>query len=121
MIEKASSRGLVLAALGLSVLPAFGCSASSENYSNRPSANASPLVKWPTPAGNKPTDHTIRVPTTFDGEMMRYYGVDELEPGPDENPPPMFDLSDGAVLSNVIMGDPVEHGVLCRGSCTINN
>jgi hypothetical protein len=39
----------------------------------------------------------------------------------DDDQDPMFDLSDGAVLQNVIIGDPAADGVWCEGNCTFKN
>ena len=58
----------------------------------------------------------------FDGKMQRFYGVDDLgTSGQDEDQFPLFRLSDGAVLENVIIGDPAADGVHCYGSCTLKN
>jgi hypothetical protein len=82
----------------------------------------SPLVNWPKPTGEREVDATIRVLDHFDGKMQRFYGVDDLgTSSQDENQDPMFRLSDGAVLENVIIGDPAADGVHCYGSCTLKN
>jgi hypothetical protein len=85
-------------------------------------APSATLVKWPRPTGNKPVGTTIRVKNSFDGGMVRYYGIDELGTNDqDEHQGAIFDLDDGATLSNVILGDPAADGVHCNGSCTLNN
>ena len=82
----------------------------------------SPIVEWPKPTGEREVDATIRVLDHFDGHMQRFYGVDDLgTSSQDENQDPMFRLSDGAVLENVIIGDPAADGVHCYGSCTLKN
>jgi hypothetical protein len=82
----------------------------------------SPLVEWPKPSGEREVDATIRVLAHFDGKMQRFYGVDDLgTSSQDENQDPMFRLSDGALLENVIIGDPSADGVHCYGSCTLKN
>jgi hypothetical protein len=82
----------------------------------------SPLVNWPKPTGEREVDGTIRVLNHFDGKMQRFYGVDDLgTSSQDEAQDPMFRLSDGAVLENVIIGDPAADGVHCYGSCTLKN
>jgi hypothetical protein len=86
------------------------------------SPKASPLVKWPKPTGEVPMDETKRVYNHFDGKMQRFYGVDDLgTSGQEEDQYPMFRLSDGAVLENVIIGDPAADGIHCYGSCTLKN
>jgi len=85
-------------------------------------APPSTLVHWPRPTGNKSVPMTIRVKDSFDGHMVRYYGIDELGTNDqDESQGAIFDLADGATLSNVILGDPAADGVHCNGSCTLNN
>jgi hypothetical protein len=41
--------------------------------------------------------------------------------GQDESQDPIFRLSDGATLENVIIGDPAADGIHCYGSCTLKN
>jgi hypothetical protein len=82
----------------------------------------SPLVKWPKPTGEVAMDETKRVYKHFDGKMQRFYGVDDLgTSGQEEDQYPMFRLSDGAVIENLIIGDPAADGIHCYGSCTIKN
>ena len=92
-------------------------------YHNR-NPNQSPLVQWPKPTGEVQVDATIRILSGahFDGKMQRYYGIDDMATSSqDENQDPMFRLSDGAVLENVIIGDPAADGIHCYGSCTLKN
>jgi hypothetical protein len=92
-------------------------------YHNR-NPGPSPLVKWPKPSGEFQVDATIRVleGQVYDGGMKRFYGVDDMATsGQEEAQDPMFRLSDGATLQNVIIGDPAADGVHCYGSCTLKN
>jgi pectate lyase len=99
-----------------------GCGGMAEQVRENTQAATSPLVKWPTPAGEQAVDTTIRVRDVFDGKMQRFYGVDDLGTNSqDENQGALFELDDGAVISNVIIGDPAADGIHCRGACTINN
>lgn len=83
---------------------------------------SSPLVNWPKPTGEVALDSTKRVQDHFDGKMQRFYGVDDLgTSGQEEDQDPLFRLSDGAVLENVIIGDPAADGVHCYGTCTLKN
>jgi hypothetical protein len=80
------------------------------------------LVDWPKPSGNKAVSTTIHVKSSLDGGMMRYYGIDDLGTNDqDEHQGAIFNLDDGATLSNVILGDPAADGIHCNGSCTLNN
>jgi pectate lyase len=111
----------VLSTIGLVALTACGPEGPSFPRANTQPAQSA-LVEWPKPSGEKPVDATIRVLTHFDGKMQRFYGVDDLgTSSQDENQDPMFRLSDGAVLENVIIGDPAADGVHCYGSCTLKN
>ena len=85
-------------------------------------AAASPLVNWPKPSGERPTAQTIKVAGTFDGEMGRFYGVESLGTSDqNESQQPLFKLSEGATLANVILGHPAADGIHCKGSCTLRN
>ncbi|GIF15031.1 pectate lyase [Actinoplanes teichomyceticus] len=87
-----------------------------------PTATASASTTWPTPKGQKPVTATIEVTGSFDGGNLRYYGSGALgTASQDESQGPLFELADGATLSNVILGDPAADGVHCKGSCTLTN
>ena len=109
---------LALASFGLA-----GCGSNAPEFvrANTTPAHSS-IVEWPKPTGEVQVDGTIRVLDHFDGKGQRFYGVDDLgTSSQDENQDPMFRLSDGAVLENVIIGDPAADGVHCYGSCTLKN
>ncbi|MBG0856299.1 pectate lyase [Streptomyces spinoverrucosus] len=77
---------------------------------------------WPTAKGTKPVSSTITVSGTYDGGYQRFYGSGALGgSGQDEGQDPIFQLKDGAVLKNVILGSPAADGVHCLGSCTLQN
>jgi hypothetical protein len=77
---------------------------------------------WPTDTGSKPVSSTIPVSGTYDGKMKKFYGTGDLgTSGQDEDQGPIFELADGAVLKNVIIGTPAADGVHCKGSCTLQN
>jgi len=84
-----------------------------------------PVPQWPdleATAEQEVSHSIIVVGETFDGEMKRYVGVGALGTGDqDENQPPIFDLYNGAVLKNVILGAPAADGVHCSGSCVLRN
>ncbi|MEW1908377.1 pectate lyase [Kitasatospora sp. NPDC085895] len=81
------------------------------------------IPAWPTPQGaDVPLTATRKVAALFDGGGRRYVGKGVLGSGSQsENQPAMFELADGAVLQNVILGDPAADGVHCSGSCTLRN
>jgi hypothetical protein len=65
---------------------------------------------------------SIPVSGTFDGGMKRYVGSGALGTGgQSESQDPIFDLANGAVLKNVILGSPAADGVHCAGTCTLQN
>ncbi|MFC7343456.1 pectate lyase [Saccharopolyspora griseoalba] len=93
-----------LAAVGLVVAAAGGASAEAQ--------------------ADHPVGETIQVAAgeTFDGGGDRYYGTGDLGGGDqEEGQGPIFELADGAQLSNVVLGSPAADGVHCLGSCTLRN
>jgi len=100
--------------------PGAGGAARAERENTTP--RATPLVAWPTPKGERPVDRTIKVKGSMDGGLFRFYGVEELATNDqDEHQGAIFELEDGATLSNVILGDPAADGIHCRGACTLEN
>ncbi|WP_327314206.1 pectate lyase [Streptomyces sp. NBC_01235] len=77
---------------------------------------------WPTAQGSKAVSSTIKVSGTYDGKLKKFYGSGALGTSDqDESQGAIFELADGAVLKNVIIGTPAADGVHCRGSCTLQN
>ncbi|KOU55309.1 pectate lyase [Streptomyces sp. MMG1533] len=77
---------------------------------------------WPTANGSKAVPSTIKVSGTYDGKLTKFYGSGDLGgDSQDEGQDPVFQLADGAVLKNVIIGTPAADGVHCLGSCTLQN
>jgi pectate lyase len=77
---------------------------------------------WPTPTGQQNVSSTIQVSGTMDGKLIRYVGSGDLgDGGQDEGQDPLFNLANGATLSNVVLGSPAADGVHCAGSCTLRN
>lgn len=90
------------------------------------SAGAAPaaaaVADWPTPEGSQAVPATIEVSGTYDGGLKRFYGSGDLgDGGQDEDQDPVFELADGAVLKNVVVGSPAADGIHCLGSCTLQN
>ncbi|MYV49813.1 pectate lyase [Streptomyces sp. SID2888] len=83
---------------------------------------ASALPSWPTATKSVAVSSTIAVSGTYDGGLQRYYGSGSLgDGGQSESQSPVFNLADGAVLKNVIIGVPGADGIHCAGSCTLQN
>ncbi|MEU2199731.1 pectate lyase [Isoptericola sp. NPDC019482] len=74
---------------------------------------------WPSANGQQKVSDTIEVSGTLDGGMKRYYGISSGDQ--DESQPPIFELSDGETLKNVIIGTGAGDGVHCTGTCTLQN
>ena len=83
---------------------------------------SSNLCTWPTANGSQSVSSTINVSGTYDGGMKRFTGSGSLGGGGQtEGQPPMFQISNGGTLQNVIIGNPAADGVHCSGSCTLKN
>ncbi|MBO3744945.1 pectate lyase [Streptosporangiaceae bacterium NEAU-GS5] len=83
---------------------------------------SNPLPGWPTATGQQAVTASIQVSGTFDGHLVRYFGSGPLgSGGQDEGQDPIFNLANGAVLRNVIMGAPAADGIHCNGTCTLQN
>ncbi|MFI9148878.1 pectate lyase [Streptomyces sp. NPDC053367] len=85
-------------------------------------SSAGAASSWPTATGKKAVTGTIKVSGSYDGKYQRFYGSGALGgDGQDEDQDPVFQLEDGAVLKNVILGAPAADGIHCLGSCTLQN
>ncbi|MEV5433047.1 pectate lyase [Streptomyces sp. NPDC052701] len=85
-----------------------------------PSAGAA--SSWPAAQGSRPVSSTIEVTGTYDGGLKKFHGAGELGgSGQEEGQDPVFELADGAVLKNVVIGTPAADGVHCKGTCTLEN
>lgn len=74
---------------------------------------------WPAASGQQRVTATIKVNGTFDGRMVRYYGLSSGNQ--DEGQPPVFELADGSTIKNVILGTGAADGIHCRGTCWVQN
>ncbi|MFH8939419.1 pectate lyase [Streptomyces griseosporeus] len=85
-------------------------------------STAGAASSWPTAKGSQAVSSTIKVTGTYDGKLKKFYGSGGLGgSGQEEGQDPIFELADGAVLKNVIIGSPAADGVHCKGSCTLQN
>ncbi|MEU1043164.1 pectate lyase [Streptomyces sp. NPDC005551] len=83
---------------------------------------AGAATPWPDAKGSKAVPKTIEVSGTYDGKLQKFYGSGDLgDGGQGEGQAPIFELADGAVLKNVVIGTPGADGVHCTGSCTLQN
>lgn len=74
---------------------------------------------WPGATGQQKVSSTIKISGTRDLGMVRYYGISSGSQ--DESQPAMFELANGAVLKNVILGTGAGDGIHCVGTCTLQN
>ncbi len=80
------------------------------------------LASWPTATGQQSVSATIQVSGSMDGKLVRYVGSGDLgDGGQSEDQDPLFNLANGATLSNVIIGAPAADGIHCDGTCTLKN
>ncbi|GAA3890013.1 pectate lyase [Streptomyces lacrimifluminis] len=85
-------------------------------------SSAGAAASWPTAKGSKAVPSKITVSGTYDGRLKKFFGSGALANGSQkEGQDPIFELKDGAVLKNVIIGTPGADGVHCIGSCTLEN
>jgi pectate lyase len=86
----------------------------SPSPSRSPSRTSSPTPKaavvlagWPTPKGQEAVTATKPISGDFNGGMKRFYGSGDLGTGDQsEGQDPLFTLSNGATLRNVIIDAP---------------
>jgi hypothetical protein len=111
---------VAISEIGALPAPATASASPSSPATAAPTTAAPAAGAWPKPAGQEKVSATIDVPVTgLDGGMKRYHGIGDGGQG--ESQDPMFELADGAVLENVIIGAPAGDGVHCSGSCTLKN
>ncbi|MFG1990838.1 pectate lyase [Actinoplanes sp. NPDC048988] len=89
----------------------------------KPSTTAPTVAaSWPTPVSTTTLTATRKITGSVDGGNVRFVGGGDLGgDGQDEGQDPLFQLADGATLSNVIIGSPAADGVHCLGTCTLRN
>jgi hypothetical protein len=80
------------------------------------------VVELPAPTADEVVEETIEITEDFDGGGTRYIPGDGLGAGDqDEDQLAVFEVSDGATLSNVVIGSPGVDGIHCEGDCTLEN
>ncbi|MCO1658194.1 pectate lyase [Pseudonocardia sp. S2-4] len=73
----------------------------------------------PAATGQVAVAETIVVDGEFDGGLQQFSGVGDG--GQDEGQDPLFEVADGGVVRNVLIGAPGDDGIHCLGSCTLDN
>lgn len=95
-------------------------SSSSSSVTNPPVGSYYPGCEKPEPT------ETVQLPATrvvvagevFDGLNKRY---NLSGGGQGEGQPPLFDVQEGGVVRNVIIGSAAADGIHCKGNCTIDH
>jgi hypothetical protein len=86
---------------------------------NPTGGSSSTCTPWPAAKGTAVSLSATRsISGTVDLGMVRYTGWGGSQ---DEGQDPLFELSNGATLKNVIIGNPAADGIHCLGSCTLQN
>jgi hypothetical protein len=127
--RKTRRRGrLLLAAAFAGVLTAGGVTAlanaapADQPAAASEAARTGSVVEIPTATADEVVEETIEITEDFDGGGTRYIPGDGLGGGDqDEDQEAVFEVSDGATLSNVIIGSPGADGIHCEGDCTLEN
>ncbi|MFI5938193.1 pectate lyase [Actinoplanes sp. NPDC051494] len=72
--------------------------------------------------GDEVVTASIQVDGVFDGGGKRFIGGGDLgDGGQAEGQDALFELADGATLTDVVLGSPAADGVHCAGSCTLRD
>ncbi|ONK13821.1 pectate lyase [Streptomyces sp. MP131-18] len=122
--NRTTRRGRGLAAVFLAgALATTGLTALAQTAAAESPAPASAsVVEIPAATADEVVEETIEITEDFDGGGARYTPGDGLGGGDqDEDQLPVFEVSDGATLSNVIIGSPGADGIHCEGDCTLEN
>ncbi len=80
--------------------------------------SSSGCTPWPAAKGTQALTATRSISGTVDLGLVRYTGWGGSQ---DEGQDPLFKLSAGATLKNVIIGTPAGDGIHCEGACTLQN
>ena len=94
---------------------ATGGKATGGNPSGGSSSSCTP---WPAATGTQALTATRSISGTVDLGLVRYTGWGGSDA---EGQDPLFNLSNGATLKNVIIGAPAGDGIHCAGQCTLIN
>ncbi|KAH7706451.1 pectate lyase [Aphelenchoides avenae] len=78
-------------------------------------------AQFPNPSTTKklPATEKVKKGAPFDGKGVRYT-AGFADGSQDENQDPMFDLEDGAVIRNVVLGAPAADGIHCSSGPELN-
>jgi hypothetical protein len=104
-----------------------GAGAAGSGSAGAPSSTgtfgpAAACKAWPAATGStQKVSKTQAVSKDFDGKLQRFVSDGLGDGNQGENQQPLFELSDGATLENVIIGAPAADGIHCSGTCTLKN
>jgi hypothetical protein len=80
------------------------------------------LCSWPTATSTVMVNATITITGTYEGNMRRFVGAGNLgTSGQSESQDPIFNVTNGSTLQNVIIGNPAADCIHCDGTCTLWN
>ncbi|WP_242433256.1 pectate lyase [Streptomyces sp. Root264] len=123
--RRRQNRTPLIAAAAAGVL-AVTLAAQAALASGEPGTAAEPagahVLAVPRASGEQRLTATRRITGVVDGAWTRFTGAGALGgDGRGKGQKPLFELADGAVLKNVILGASAAGGVRCLGSCTLQN
>jgi hypothetical protein len=116
IVNDGSSNNFQTNAVSSQAVATMGSAVSSQASTKAATAVS---TTWPTAKGNVKVTTTTKVSGTFDGGLKRFSGIGDGSQG--ESQPPMFEVADGGIVKNVILGSPAGDGIHCLGTCTIQN
>jgi hypothetical protein len=109
-------RTTVLATAALTVMAGVGIAAAIGT------ASASTSVpSFPSASGTKTITSTITISGTVDEHMLRFVASGMGSGGQSESQKPVFLLTPGSTIENVIIGKPGVDGIHCEGTCNLIN
>ncbi|MER6413864.1 pectate lyase [Streptomyces humidus] len=123
--RRSQNRTPLIAAVAAGVL-SLAIAAQAALATDRPQAGGTAagvrVLAGPQAASEVQLTATRRVTGVFDGGRTRFTAAGApAGDGQEEGQDPLFELADGAVLKNVVLGAPAADGVHCLGSCTLEN
>lgn len=98
-------------------------SSSTGNTGNTPSTDGTIPSSIPSATGTETRSSTTVLPAGVHNFNNKRIGVQNPKGCDGEGQPAVFELADGATLTNVIIagGTPGANGVVCKGNCTLQN
>ncbi|KAF1951284.1 hypothetical protein CC80DRAFT_481183 [Byssothecium circinans] len=120
--KPSSSSKAGAAAPGKSSSTSTPTTGGSGSNSTSPSGGGSKASStFPKPAGESTLSEPMQVTGSFDGKNFRFGRGVACGGGEGGAADAVFNLAEGATLSNVIIGADQTEGVHCQGACTLEN